>query len=68
MPGPTRKEVIRQLDLLRAGLRRAMTPIRRTEAKEKLDAFTILHVLALVRADAKEVRDSIKPRNTPGNR
>ena len=60
MPTPaTRADVIRQLDLLRGGLRIAITTIRKMGSHQKIDPAPVLLRLALMRAEAKEVRDSI---------
>lgn len=65
MTSPTRGEVIRQLDILRGGLRIAMTTIRKLQAKQKIDVDPVLRRLALIRAEAKEVRDAVRQSKTP---
>lgn len=60
MPTPaTRADVIRQLDILRGGLRIAITTIRKMGSHQKIDPAPVLRRLALMRAEAKEVRDAI---------
>lgn len=53
--------MIRHVDILRAGLRIAMTTIRKMQTKQKVDADALLRRLAVMRAEAKEVRDAIRP-------
>src|ERR1039457_7155419 len=62
MPNTTRADVLRQLDLLRGGLRIAMTCIRKMKHNQKVDADAVLRRLALIRAEAKEVRDDATDR------
>jgi hypothetical protein len=42
LPNPTRADVLRQLDLLRAGLRIAVTTIRKMKHNQKVDADAVL--------------------------
>ncbi len=63
MAAPTRGDVIRQLDILRGGLRIAMTTIQKMKKGLPVDAEAVLNRLALIRAEAKEVRDAVKPAN-----
>jgi hypothetical protein len=60
-PVPHRADVICQLDVLRADLRIAMTTIRKMKHKQTVDADAALRKLAMIRAEAKEARDAIKP-------
>jgi hypothetical protein len=61
MPTPaTRADVIRQLDILRGGLRIAITTIRKMGSYQKIDPAPVPRLLATIRAEAKELRDSIK--------
>lgn len=53
MPTPNRADVLRQLDLLRGGLRIAMTTIRKMKHGQKVDADAVLRRLTLIRAEAK---------------
>jgi hypothetical protein len=61
---PTRGDVIRQLDILRGGLRIAMTTIQKMKDNKKVNTDAVLRRLALIRAEAKEVRDAVKPSKT----
>jgi hypothetical protein len=55
-------EMIRHLDLLRGGLRIAISTIRKMKHGQKVDAAAVLRRLALIRAEAKEVRDDATDR------
>jgi hypothetical protein len=52
---------IRQLDILRGGIRIAMTTIRKLSPNQKVDTAAVLPKLATIRAEAKELRDQIRP-------
>jgi hypothetical protein len=56
----TRKEVLIQLDILRAGLRIANTTIRKLKANQNVDTGPILRKLAMIRSDAECVRDGVR--------
>lgn len=51
---PTRREVIDQLDILRVGLRIAMTTIRKLKTNQKVDSSALLRKLATIRGQAKD--------------
>jgi len=42
-----------------------MTTIRKLQAKQKIDVDPVLRRLALIRAEAKEVRDAVRQSKTP---
>ena len=62
MPNTTGADLLRQLDLLRGGLRIAMTTIRKLKHNQEVDADAVLRRLALIRAEAKAVRDDASDR------
>jgi hypothetical protein len=60
VPAPTRAEVLRQLDLLRGGLRIAITTIRKMKRHKDVDVEAVLGRLETIRADAKEAVDAVR--------
>ena len=62
VPNTTGADLLRQLDLLRGGLRIAMTTIRKLKHNQEVDADAVLRRLALIRAEAKAVRDDASDR------
>jgi hypothetical protein len=56
---PTKKDLIRELDILRAALRLSMSTIRKMKANQPVNTSAVLRKLGAVRADAKAVRDSV---------
>lgn len=54
---PTRKEVFRQIEIVRGGLRIAMSTIRKMKANQKLDTGAVLKKLGAIRSEAKGVMD-----------
>ena len=56
-----RKEVLRQLDLLRGGVRVAESAIRKLKTNQNVDSGAVLRILSAIRFDAEEVRNSISP-------
>jgi hypothetical protein len=53
-------DVLHHLDILRPCLCIAMTTIRKVKHNQKVDTDAVLRRLALIRAEAKEIRDSAK--------
>jgi hypothetical protein len=66
---PTRKEVLRQIEIVRGGLIIAMSTIRRMKANQKVDTGTVLKKLGAIRSEAKGVMDraAASPSKTPRN-
>jgi hypothetical protein len=52
-------DLIRHLDCTRAGLRLAMTTIRKMKQGQRIDVDAVLRRLASIRAEAKEARDAV---------
>jgi hypothetical protein len=54
---PTRKEVLRQIDIVRGGLRIPMSTIRKMKPNQKVDTAAVLRKLGAIRSEAKGVMD-----------
>jgi hypothetical protein len=58
---PSRTDVLRQLELLRGGLRIVRNTIRRIELGDQIDGYAVLRQLSKLRADADQMRAALTP-------